>query len=212
MQQLIALEGVLVFHATENRQIDGVLVLGARGQSRSEHDLLSGNLIDRERIAERQLVLGQGAGLVGTQHVDARQFLDGHQLADDRLLLGQQTRAHRHRDRQHCRHCHGDGGYRQHQGKLQGSEDCIAAVQREGNDHSNEHHREDDQIVADLQHRLLEVADGVGLLHQLCSLAEIGLFTSGIYQCANFAPAHDRSGENRLAGIARGGQGFTGQR
>jgi hypothetical protein len=57
----------------------------------------------------------------------------------------------------------------------------------------------------------LEVADGVGLLHELCGLAEIGLFTGGIHQCANFAPAYDRSRENRLAGFARGGQGFAGQ-
>ena len=56
------------------------------------------------------------------------------------------------------------------------------------------------------------MADGVGLLHELRGLAKIGFFAGGIHQCADFTPAHDRSGENRLAGLARGGQGFAGQR
>jgi hypothetical protein len=54
-----------------------------------EDDLLSGGVLDAERVAQRQLVLGQGAGLVRAQHVHTCEFLDGHQPGDDRLLLGE---------------------------------------------------------------------------------------------------------------------------
>ncbi len=206
MQQLIALEGVLVFHATENRQIDGVLVLGARGQSRSEHDLLSGNLIDRERIAERQLVLGQGAGLVRAEHVYARQLLDGHQAAHDRLLRGEQSRSDCHRDREHCRHCHGNRCHGEHQGELQRVEDRVTSEDR---DDGNQRHQpccEDDQESTDLQHCLLEVADGLRFLHQLCCLAEVGLRTCGVDHGPDLTLTDDRSGEHRLPTCAGGRQ------
>ena len=72
---------------------------------------------------KRQLVLRQGAGLVGTQHVHAGQFLDGDQLAHDRLLLGEQARTDRHRHRQNRGHRHGDRGHGQHQRELQRRED-----------------------------------------------------------------------------------------
>ena len=56
------------------------------------------------------------------------------------------------------------------------------------------------------------MADGVRLLHQLRRLAEVGLPTRGIDQCADFALANDRTGKHRLAGFARGGQRLSRQR
>ena len=56
------------------------------------------------------------------------------------------------------------------------------------------------------------MADGVRLLHQLRRLAEIGVRTRGIDQCADFTLADDRAGKHRLAGFARGGQRFARQR
>ena len=73
-------------------------------------------------------------------------------------------------------------------------------------------HREDDQIIANLQHRALEVADGLHLLHQLRGFAEVGVRAGGIDQCAAFALANDRTGEDRFASFARGGQRLSRQR
>ena len=73
-----------------------------------ENDLVGRDAVDRERIAERQFVLGQGAGLVRAQNVDARQFLDGHQATHDRLFFRQQARADRHRHGQHGGHRDGN--------------------------------------------------------------------------------------------------------
>ena len=83
---------------------------------------------------------------------------------------------------------------------------------RDGNNHRHQSHREDDQVIADLQNGLLKMADGVRLLHQLRRLAEVGVRARGIDQCADFTLADDRTGKHRLAGFARGGQRLSRQR
>ena len=65
---------------------------------------------------------------------------------------------------------------------------------------------EDDQVVADLQHGTLEMADGVRLLHQLRGLPEVGVRTGGVDHRVDLALADDRTREDRLARLARGGQ------
>ena len=74
MQYLIALQRLIVLYAADHREVDGVLVFRARGQRGPKNNLIRGDVIYAEWIAQRQL--GQGAGLVRAQHVHARQFLD----------------------------------------------------------------------------------------------------------------------------------------
>ena len=76
----------------------------------------------------------------------------------------------------------------------------------------HQNHRQDDQVIANLQHRALKVADGLRPLHQLRRLAEVGVRTRGIDQCADFALTNDRTGKHCLAGFARGGQRLPRQR
>ena len=174
--------------------------------------MLGGDIIHAERIAQCQFVLGQGAGLVRAQHVHARQFLDGHQPGHNRLFFGQQARADRHRHRQHRGHRHGNRRYGQHQGELQRGEDRVAAEDRKGDNRRHQNHCEDDQVIADLEHRALKVADGLRSLHQLRRSTEIGVRTRGIDECTDFALTNDRTGKYCLAGFARGGQRFSRQR
>src|ERR1039458_5522936 len=49
----------------------------ARRQRGVEDDLVGGDIVHAERITQRQLVLGQGAGLVRAQHVHARPLFEG---------------------------------------------------------------------------------------------------------------------------------------
>ena len=67
-------------------------------------------------------------------------------------------------------------------------EDRVAAEDRDGNNHRHQSHREDDQVIANLQHGALKMADGVRLLHQLRRLAEVGVRTRGIDQARRFRP------------------------
>ena len=64
VQDLVTLDGLTVLESAEHRQVDRVLVLGARGQRRLEDHLLGGGSGDREWVAQCQLVLRQRAGLV----------------------------------------------------------------------------------------------------------------------------------------------------
>ena len=171
-----------------------VSLLSARDASaRIEDDLLGGDIVHAERIAQRQLVLGQGAGLVRAQHVHTRQFLDGHQLAHNRLFLASRRAptaivtdstvgiatgmAATVSTRANCKR----GEYR------------VAAEEGDGNDHSDQSDREDNQVVADLEHRAFEMADGVRLLHQLRRLAEVRVRTGGVDHRADFTLANDRT-------------------
>jgi len=78
MDHLITLQCLLVFQAAQNGQINCVVIIPARRQRGRENDLFGGDIVHAERVAQRQLVLCQGAGLIRAQHVHARQFLDGY--------------------------------------------------------------------------------------------------------------------------------------
>ncbi len=56
------------------------------------------------------------------------------------------------------------------------------------------------------------MADGDRRLHQFRRLAEVGFAARRVDERVDFAATNDRSGEDRVAGFARGGQGFPGQR
>ena len=82
----------------------------------------------------------------------------------------------------------------------------IAAKDGEGDDHGDQRHRQDDQVVADLQHRALKVADRVRPLHQLRGLAEVRLVAGRVNQRADLALADDGPGKHRIARLALGRQ------
>ena len=88
----------------------------------------------------------------------------------------------------------------------------LAAIDAHADDHGHHDHCQHDQVVADLQHGLLEVADGDGRLHQFRGLAEVGLATRRIDQRGGLAATDDRPGEHGVAGFAGLGQGFPGER
>ena len=191
MCDLIGLQRLLVLQASQDREIDRVVVLRLRSQCAGEDDLVGCDLAQAEWIAKRQLVLGQRASLVGAQHVHPGQFLDGDQLAHDRLLLREQAGADRHRHRQNRWHRYGDRRHRQHERKLQHGKDRLAAIDTKSDDHRHHGQRQHDQVVADLQHGFLEMADGDRRLHQFRRLAEIGFAARRVDQSANLAAADD---------------------
>ena len=151
MNDLAGLQGILVLQSAQDGKVDGVVVVRARGQCAVEDDLLRRDIPHAERIAQCELVLCQGAGLVRAQDVDSGQFPDGHELADNGLFPGESARADRHRDGQHGGHGHRDRGDGQHQGELQRRENRVAPDDGDRDDDRHQRHREDDEVIADLQ-------------------------------------------------------------
>ena len=195
----VTLQDIGVLEATEHRAVDRVVVVRAGGQRAVQDDGRGRDAVDAERGAQRQRVLGQGAGLVRAEHVDAGEFLDGDQPAHDGLLLGEQPCADSHRHRQHGGHRHRDRGDGQDQGELQRGQDRVAAQDRRDDDNGDQRDREDDQIVADLQHGALEMADGVRVGHQLGGLAEVRVRAGGIDKGADLTLPDNGSGEHGVA-------------
>ena len=212
MTDVVAIQRVFVLEAGQDGQIDGIVIVGAGRQRTAKNNVLGRYALDAEGVTEGQLVLGQRAGLVGAQNIDTGQLLDGDQLADDDLLLGEQTRARRHGDRQHGGHRHRDRRHGQHQGKLQGRENLVATKERHNDDHRHQDRRQHDQVIADLEHGLLKMAGGLGRLHQFGRLAEIGMGTGGVDQGADLPLADDRTGKHRISGFVGNRQRFAGQR
>ena len=81
-----------------------------------------------------------------------------------------------------------------------------------GNNHRHQSHCKNDQVITNLQHSTLEMADGMSVLHQFRSLAEVGVGTRGVHHRVGFAALDDRSRKDCLARFARRGQRFSGQR
>ena len=75
------------------------LVAGLVAAGQAEHaDVVVRLARAVERLRERDLTLGQGAGLVREQHLDVAEILDRDQALDDHALLGQPAGARRQAD------------------------------------------------------------------------------------------------------------------
>ena len=212
MNSLVGFQRLPILEAAENGHVDGVLIFGPGGQRAVENELVLRHLTDAERLAERQLVLGERAGLVGAQHVNAGQLFDRRQAADDGLSGRKEPRAHGHGHRKHCRHGHRDGRHREHQHELERGQQRIATEHGHAEDENHQGDGDDDQVVADLQNRALEMADRVRLRHQPGRLAKIGVGAGGVDEGIGLTLADDRPGKQRLSHLARDRERLAGQR
>ena len=212
MDHLVAFKSLIVLHPAQHGQIDGVLVLRSRSQRGGGDDLLGADPFDAEGLTQGQLVHGQGPGLIRAEDINPGQLFDGHQPADDGLFRRQQPGPHGHCHRQDRGHGHGDGRHRQNQGELESGHHPVAAEKGDRQNQDHQHQRQDDQVIADLQHRSLEMAGGVRLLDQLGGLAEVRVLPGGIDQAVNFSLMNNRPRVHCLAGFTGDGQRLTRQR
>jgi hypothetical protein len=174
----------------------------------------------QDRLAQRELVFGQGSGLVGTQDIDTRHFLDGGQLGDDGLLFGQRQRAQGHGDGENGGHRHRNGGDEQNEHKLQNPErvskipvvadDDVMKHSRGDHDHGQDD-GDDDQEVADLKHRFLGMAHGTGAGDELCGSAEEGVGAGRNHDAQHLALFDDASRIGLVSDLLGNGQGLARQ-
>jgi len=78
----------------------------------------------------------------------------------------------------------------------------LAAIDSNTDDDCHHGHRRHDQLVADLQHRVLEMADGSRCFDQLRRFAEMRVLAGRMDQRTAFAATNDRTGEygvNKMA-------------
>ncbi len=77
VKHLAALQFLVILHAANHRQVDGVLVFRAGGKRSPENHVPGGDAVYAERIAQCEFVLRECAGLVRAENVYAGQFLNG---------------------------------------------------------------------------------------------------------------------------------------
>ena len=98
------------------------------------------------------------------------------------------------------------------QGELERFHHRVAAEEGDGQDEDHQGDSDDDEEIADLQDRLLEMADGMGLLDKLSGLAEIRVLSGGVDQSVDFALPHDGTRVHGVFRLPCYGQGFSRQR
>ena len=153
---------------------------------------------------------GEGAGLVGCQHVHRAQVLDGRQPLHDDLLLGQAHRAprqrHRHDHRQQLgRQAHGQG-HGEHQRLQQGP-----LLQHRGQQHEeHQRHGHARQQQAEAPRAAFEGGGGRVLAQRVRQAAQHGGVPGGADQHPRGARHHRTAqqqhavgAEGRLAGLGR---------
>ena len=209
---LVGREDGDVRKAGEHRQVDRVAVLGLRGERGGEQHGLRIALRPRRDLAHGQPVLGERAGLVGTQHGHASHLLDRLEPRHDRLLAGQHLGAECHGHRQHRRHRHGHRGHQQDQHEFGEPQDIDVARELHGDQDHRQDRRDGDQKVADAHDGCLEMRRRPGTLHQGGGAAEEGLAAGGGDDGFHLALLGDRTAVDDIAGLLRDRQRLSRQR
>jgi hypothetical protein len=89
---------------------------------------------------------------------------------------------------------------------LEGGNKLVATKHGHTNDQDDQNHRQNDEVIADLEDRLLEVADGVRRFNELCGLAEVSRLAGGRNHGVDLPPLENRAGIDRFTGLAGDGQ------
>ena len=115
-------------------------------------------VLEEHRFGDLHLVLGQRAGLVGAEHIHAGQLLDCRQPADDCLAPREGHRAHRERHGEYGGQCDRDCRHRQYEREARDLEERFMAEQRHHDDQHHQRNGDQNEIVANSNHHLLEMA------------------------------------------------------
>jgi hypothetical protein len=172
----------VVLQGLEESLVDGIdtLLLAGSGQAGSKHQVIGVNTLDGERLRERQLVLGQGTGLVRAENLDTGKGLDGAELLDDGLLLGEVGSTDSHGGGDDGGKTDGDTDNGDGQGETQDVNDGVGAVERGDPDDKEGQDDEDQQNCTDTVEDLSEVTSAAsGLGDQGSGATDEGVVTGG---------------------------------
>ncbi|CAG9938832.1 unnamed protein product [Clonostachys rosea f. rosea IK726] len=166
----------------EESLVDGIdtLLLAGSGQASSKHQVIGLNTGDSERLRERQLVLGQGTGLVGAENLNTSEGLNGGELLDDSLLLGEVGSTDSHGGGDDSGQTDGDTDNGNTEGELQNADNLIGTVEGRNPDDEESSNDEDQENGTNAVENLSEVTSATGGSgNESSSTANKGVVTSG---------------------------------
>ncbi|VUC35121.1 unnamed protein product [Clonostachys rosea] len=166
----------------EESLVDGIdtLLLAGSGQAGSEHQVIGLNTLDGERLRERQLVLGESTGLVGAENLNTSKGLNGGELLDDGLLLGEVGSTDSHGGGNDSGKTDRDTDDGNTEGELQNADNLIGAVEGRNPDDKESGDDEDQENGTNAVKNLSEVTSATsGSGNESSSTADEGVVTSG---------------------------------
>ncbi|GKT86554.1 LOW QUALITY PROTEIN: hypothetical protein Ct61P_04404 [Colletotrichum tofieldiae] len=124
--------------------VDGVhtLLLAGSSQAGSEHEVLGVDTGDGVGLGQGKLVLGEGTGLVGAENLDTSEGLNGGELLDNSLLLGEVGSTDSHGGGDDGGKTDGDTNNGNGEGEAENCDNAVGAVEG-GN--PNDEQGEDDK-------------------------------------------------------------------
>ncbi|ROW03986.1 hypothetical protein VSDG_00847 [Cytospora chrysosperma] len=172
----------VVLQGLQESLVDSVntLLLAGSSQASSKHEVLGVNTSDTVRLGQRQLVLGQGTGLVRAENLDTSQGLNSGQLLDNGLLLGEVGSTDSHGGGNDGGKTDGDTNDGNSQGKAQNLDNGVGSVEAGNPDNEQGEDDQDQEHCADTVQDLSEVTSSrVGSVDKGGSTTDEGVVTSG---------------------------------
>jgi hypothetical protein len=121
----------VVSEGLQESLVNGIntLLLAGGSQASSQHEIFGLNTSDTEGFSQTELVLGQGTGLVRAEDFDTSEGLNGGQLLDNSLFLGEisSTDSHGGGDDSWETDWHTDDG--DSKGELEDGDDGVGTVE-----------------------------------------------------------------------------------
>lgn len=196
----------------EESLVNGIdtLLLARSSQAGSEHQVIGVNALDGEGFSERQLVLGQSTGLVRAENLDTSEGLNGGELLDDSLLLGEVGGTNSHGGGDDSGETDRDTNNGDGQGEAEDILNAVGAVEGRNPDDEKSHDDEDQQNRTDAVENLGEMASATsGLGDEGGGATDEGVVTSGSDDDEGFTTLDGGGGVAVVAAVLVDSEGFT---
>ncbi|PMB73754.1 hypothetical protein BM221_001179 [Beauveria bassiana] len=166
----------------EESLVNGVntLLLAGSSQAGSEHQVIGVNALDGEGLSERELVLGQGTGLVRAENLDTSKRLNGRKLLDNGLLLGEVGSTDGHGGGDDSGKTDGDTNNGNGEGEAKNHDNVVGAVEGRNPDDEKSQNNENQQNRTNAVENLGKVTSATsGLGNEGSGATDEGVVTSG---------------------------------
>lgn len=186
VEDLVLGEDVLcawvVLERLQESLVNGIdtLLLAGGSETGSKHEILGVNASNAVGLCERELVLGEGTGLVGAKDFDTSERLDGGELLNNGLLLGEVSGTDSHGGGDDSWETDGDTNDGDGEGELEDGHDAVGSVERGDPNDEESDNDENQQNGTDAVEHLREVTSaGGGRGDERSSATDEGRVTGG---------------------------------
>lgn len=202
----------VVAERLEEGLVDGIetLLLAGSSQAGSKHEILSIDTLDGVWLGERELVLGESTGLVRAKNLNTSEGLNGGELLDDSLLLGEVGGTDSHGGGDDSWETDWDTNDGNSEGEAEDIDDSVGAVER-GNPDDQE--SENDKAQKDSTNTVENLSEmtrsGGSLVDESGSATNESVVTSGGNDHEGLTTLDGRRSIARIALVLVDGQRFT---